>query len=133
MSTQSRTAKTADNSEIDVEFVPVLAVEEVAQGFAALGSEARLEVLMCLVRAGTSGLLVGQIQARTQIPASTLAHHLRFLAQGGLIIQEKQGRSVVNRAAFAHLEMLGDYLLKECCADERCEAPVCCPDEENET
>ena len=70
------------------------------KGFAAVGSEPRLEVLLTLVRAGHDGLTVGEIQERVGLPASTLAHHLRFLAAGGLIQQQKQGRAVVNRAAF---------------------------------
>lgn len=95
-----------------------IGIEEAAQGFAAIGSEARLQVLRVLVRAGDGGVSVGDIQTRTGIPASTLAHHLRFLAAGGLIIQEKTGRTVVNRAAYDHLESLASYILKECCADE---------------
>lgn len=92
--------------------------EEAAQGFAAIGSEARLQVVLALVKAGSRGLSVGDIQARTGMPASTLAHHLRFLAAAGLIEQTRQGRSVVNRAAYEHLEALAGYLLKECCAEE---------------
>ena len=50
-----------------------LDIEEAAQGFAAIGSEARLQVLQTLVRAGQSGLAVGSIQDRTGMAASTLA------------------------------------------------------------
>lgn len=82
-----------------------------------MGSEARLEVLQTLVRAGPAGLSVGEIQERTGMPASTLAHHLKFLAAANLVEQEKQGRSVVNRAAYDHLEQLAGYILKECCAE----------------
>lgn len=95
-----------------------IAIEEAAQGFAAIGSEARLQVLRVVVRAGDGGLSVGDIQARTGIPASTLAHHLRFLAAAGMIQQEKTGRTVINRAAYDHLKALAGYILKECCADE---------------
>ena len=95
-----------------------LDIEKAAQGFAALGSEARLQVVLTLVKAGNAGLSVGDVQARTGIKASTLAHHLRFLTSAGLIEQEKAGRTVTNRAAFDHLEALADYILKECCADE---------------
>ncbi len=95
----------------------MLAIEEAAQGFAAVGSEPRLEVLLALVRAGHGGLTVGEIQERVGLPASTLAHHLRFLAAGGLIQQQKQGRAVVNRAAFEHVEALAAFLLQECCTD----------------
>ena len=92
-------------------------IEEAAQGFAAMGSEARLQVLRTLVKAGRAGLTVGDIQERSGMAASTLAHHLRFLASAGLIEQEKEGRSVISRAAYDRLEALAGYILKECCAD----------------
>ena len=92
-------------------------LEVAAQGFAAVGSDARLKVLRTLVRAGARGLMVSDIQQRTGIAASTLAHHLRFLAQGELIIQEKQGRSVINRANYPRIEALAAFLMHQCCAD----------------
>lgn len=92
-------------------------IEEAAQGFAAMGSEARLDVLNCLVRAGEAGLTIGTIQERTGIAPSTLAHHLKFLSGAGLVSQEKQGRSTINRAEFDRLRVLASYILNECCAD----------------
>ena len=96
-----------------------LVLEEAALGFAACGSEPRLMVLRLLVRAGTNGLTVGEIQERTAIPASTLAHHLGFLATGGLVEQERRGRTVINRAAYRRIEALAAFLLEACCADAR--------------
>jgi ArsR family transcriptional regulator len=95
-----------------------LDIEEAAQSFAAVGSEARLEVLLFLVKAGSAGLSVGDIQKRTNMAASTLAHHLRFLTSAGLVEQEKTGRSIINRAAYNRLQLLADYILKECCVEE---------------
>ena len=95
-----------------------LGIVEAAQGFSAIGSEPRLEVLLALVRAGPGGLNVGDIQKRLGIPASTLTHHLRFLAAAGLIEQSKDGRSIRNHAAFERIEELAAYLLRECCADQ---------------
>ena len=94
-----------------------LNVGQAAQGFAAVGSEPRLAVLMALVRVGHDGLSVGQIQDRVKLPASTLAHHLRFLTDAGLIEQEKIGRTVINRASFGYIEELAGYLVKECCVE----------------
>ena len=88
-----------------------------AQGFSALGSESRIEVFQTLVKAGKNGLLVGDIQQRTGIPASTLAHHLKFLSTAQLILQEKKGRTIVNRANFDHLESLAAFILEECCSE----------------
>jgi len=93
--------------------------EQAAQGFAAMGSEARLKVLKTLIRAGAAGLTVGEIQDRTGIAPSTLAHHLRFLAAGGLVEQEKVGRTVINRACYDELRELARFILSECCADDR--------------
>ncbi len=90
-----------------------------AQGFSAMGSKARLEVLRVLVKAGDAGLAVGAIQARTGIPASTLAHHLKFLASACLIKQERLGRTILNRAAYDHLQELAAFILEECCADAK--------------
>ena len=96
---------------------PELSLEQAARGFSAAGSEPRLDVLLALVRAGEAGLSVGQIQDRLEIPASTLAHHLKFLAAADLIVQERQGRTVINRAAYDHLRGLAAFLLRECCLD----------------
>lgn len=95
----------------------MIAIEEAAQGFSAAGSEPRLAVLLTLVRAGQGGLAVGEIQERLAMPASTLAHHLKFLAAAGLVVQEKQGRTIVNRAAYDRLQALADFLLEACCSD----------------
>ena len=92
--------------------------EQSGQGFSAMGSEARLQVFKALVRAGRSGMTVGKIQKASSMPASTLAHRLRFLAAGEVIHQEKIGRSVINRADFERLEQLAHFILCECCTDE---------------
>ena len=97
-------------------------LETAAQGFAAMGSEPRLEVLRVLVRAGAPGLTVGEIQSRTGLAPSTLAHHLKFLSAAGLVVQERSGRSVLSRAHYDRLQTLADFILSECCADADREA-----------
>ena len=92
--------------------------EQAARGFAAMGSEARLQVLKALVRAGQPGLSVSEIQERTRMAPSTLAHHLKFLSAANLVRQEKLGRVILNRANFDHLEALAGYILEECCRDQ---------------
>ncbi len=86
-----------------------------------MGSESRLEVLQTLVRAGDTGLLVGDIQQRTGIPGSTLAHHLKFLTSADLIVQNKQGRTIINQANYQHLHALAAFILEECCTDQESE------------
>ena len=97
----------------------MLGLHEAAERFAAVGSEPRLAVVKALVRAGHEGLSVGEIQERLDIPASTLAHHLRSLEAAGLVAQERQGRTIVNRIVFEEIEALSAYLLRECCVEAR--------------
>jgi len=90
-----------------------------AEGFNAVGSKSRLVVLRELVKVGSKGLTIGEIQKLVDIPLSTLAHHLDHLKKANLIDQEKKGRSILNFAQFKHIQQLADYLLKECCVNEK--------------
>lgn len=61
---------------------------------------------------------MGALGQRTEIGASTLTHHLRFLTQAGLVSQKKSGRSIICAAAsFETVERLAAFLIEECCAD----------------
>lgn len=88
-----------------------------ADSFQAMGSEARLKVLRALLRAGEEGLSVGAVQERTGIAASTLSHHIRVLAEAGVIRQKRAGRTVHTSADFDALRDLAAYILAECCLD----------------
>ena len=98
-----------------------LSLARAASTFAALGSEQRLAVLRTLVRAGAEGLSIGDLGARCGVTGSTLTHHMKILAQAGLVRQTRQGRSIICAAvAYDELHELSQFLLRECCAD--------CPD-----
>lgn len=88
-----------------------------ADGFAAMGSTARLDVLRVLVRAGDDGLTVGEIQKRSGIAPSTLAHHLKTLTDAGVTEQARSGRTTLTRANYDHIRELAAFVLTECCAD----------------
>ena len=91
---------------------------QTASTFAALGSEQRLLVLRVLVRAGHDGLSIGELGARSGVTGSTLTHHMKILAQAGLVRQEKRGRSIICAAvSYEEVQALSDFLLSECCAD----------------
>lgn len=97
----------------------MMSKQEAARGFDAVGAVPRVEVLQALVRAGPEGLVIGELQSRLGIPASTLAHHLRVLSSAGLIQQERSGRTTVCRPDFDMIEELAAFLTRECCADQR--------------
>ncbi|MEL6679094.1 MAG: metalloregulator ArsR/SmtB family transcription factor [Pseudomonadota bacterium] len=89
--------------------------EHVAEALASLGHPARLTVYRLLVRAGDEGLKVGEIGEHLDLPASTLAHHLRALVQAGLVVQERRGREVYNRPDFDAMARTLAFLTEECC------------------
>ena len=88
----------------------------VAAALSALGHEARLDVFRLLVRAGAPGLSVGEIGAHTGLAPSTLAHHLGALVAAGLVVQRRQGRTVVNRVDFERMRGVLAFVAAECCA-----------------
>ena len=87
----------------------------VANALAALGHESRLGIFRLLVRAGEQGLSVGEIAQHLDIAASTLAHHLGTLVDAKLVIQERQGRQIVNRVNFTEMRQALAFLTDECC------------------
>ena len=99
---------------------PDLSLVEAASAYAALGSEQRLALLRTLTRAGDQGMSIGALGDATGLSGANLTHHLKILAQSGLIKQTKQGRSVICAMAdYATFKRLNDFLLAECCADLR--------------
>jgi ArsR family transcriptional regulator, arsenate/arsenite/antimonite-responsive transcriptional repressor len=97
-------------TENDAAFTPTV------RALAALGHDARLAIFRLLVQAGEEGLIVGEIGAHLGLAPSTLAHHLNTLVAAGLVIQERRGREVVNRADYAAMQRVLGYLTENCCA-----------------
>ncbi len=88
---------------------------EESRALAALGHDARLAIFRLLVRKGHDGLCVGDISQHLDLAPSTLAHHLSALVEAGLVVQEKQGREVFNKANYALMQSLVSFLTSECC------------------
>ncbi|GAW36563.1 transcriptional repressor PagR [Roseovarius sp. A-2] len=94
----------------------MITISPEARALAALGHDARLSIFRLLVKAGEDGLRVGDIGEHLGLPPSTLAHHLSSLVDGGLVVQDKQGREVFNRVDFPAMHGLVAFLTSECCA-----------------
>lgn len=86
-----------------------------ALALAALGHDARLAIFRLLVRAGEDGLRVSDIGAHLRLAPSTLAHHLSTLVDSGLVLQERRGREVFNRADYPAMQNVLSFLTSECC------------------
>jgi ArsR family transcriptional regulator, arsenate/arsenite/antimonite-responsive transcriptional repressor len=91
-------------------------ISPTARALAALGHEARLSIFRVLVKAGDEGLRVGDIGAHLGLAPSTLAHHLSTLVDAGLVVQEKQGREVLNRVDYPAMHRVLNFLTSECCS-----------------
>ncbi|MBX9794175.1 MAG: metalloregulator ArsR/SmtB family transcription factor [Burkholderiaceae bacterium] len=101
---------------------------EVVSALAALAQSARLRVFRALVVAGPQGMTPGGLAEALAVPASTLSFHLKELMHAGLISQQRDGRSLIYRAAFDRMNALMGYLTANCCQGESCsavEAPAC--------
>ena len=90
-------------------------IKTAANCLEALGSTTRLEIYRLLVQAGPQGAMVGSLQAKLQVPASTLSHHISRLVQVNLISQERESRSLICRANYQQMNELLAYLSEKCC------------------
>ncbi|MDF2179946.1 metalloregulator ArsR/SmtB family transcription factor [Aliiglaciecola sp. CAU 1673] len=90
---------------------------------AELGHITRLSIFRLLVKAGRSGISVGEIQEKLDIPGSTLSHHLSRMMKVDLMEQQRDGRTLHCHLKFAEVEALLAFLYEECCAGELGSAP----------
>ena len=99
---------------------------EVIKALSALAQPVRLRVFRVLVVAGPQGMTPGALAALLDVPASSLSFHLKELLHSSLISQHRQGRHLVYRAGFVHMNALLGYLTDHCCQGQAC-APACAP------
>jgi ArsR family transcriptional regulator, arsenate/arsenite/antimonite-responsive transcriptional repressor len=95
-------------------------LDDAAARLEALGNPTRLKIYRLLVRAGEEGLPVGRLQAKIDIAASTLSHHLKALIGVGLVTQTREGTTLVCHTNYDLMRGLIDYLVEECCAEGTC-------------
>lgn len=95
-------------------------LDDAAVRLEALGNPTRLRIYRVLVKAGDEGLSVGALQAKLQIAASTLSHHLKSLMIVGLIRQERRSTTLICRANYDIMRSLVGFLVSECCAEGIC-------------
>ncbi len=100
-----------------------------ADMLAAMGSEARLRIMRLLLAAHPDGMVVGDIGAELDVPASTLSHHLDKLRTEGLVLVQREGTFLRCTANARALEELLGFLYAECCTRNKAARPqkiVCC-------
>src|ERR1700745_1083891 len=82
---------------------------------AALGTEVRLRILRLLLSAHPDGMVVGDIGAELDIPASTLSHHLDKLKNEDLVKVRRESTFLWCSANTDTLQELLGFLYAECC------------------
>lgn len=100
---------------------------EPARLFKALSNESRLEILKAVCEEGISGTLegktpcvekcscVGDIVQRFQFAPSTISHHIKELAQAGLVKVQRKGQFIrvfPNPEALKALKAFAESLLR---------------------
>ena len=90
-----------------------------ADMFAAMGTDARLQIMRLLLSAHPEGRVVGDIQTELGIPSSTLSHHLEKLKIEGLVRVRRNGTFLWYTADTDALQEILSFLFAECCTTNR--------------
>ena len=107
-------------------------VDAAIASLGALAQEHRLRLFRLLVQAGEGGMPAGAIAEALGVPNSSLSFHLTQLRNAGLILQERQHRSLIYRANYQAMNSLVGYLMENCCAGKDCGADASCQPEAQE-
>jgi DNA-binding transcriptional ArsR family regulator len=99
-------------------------VTSAVEALGALAQEHRLALFRLLVQAGDKGMPAGAIADALSIPNSSSSFHLTQLRSAGLILQERQHRSLIYRANYPAMNALVGYLMENCCAGSECGTPA---------
>lgn len=87
----------------------------------ALAHPQRLRVFRTLVVVGPEGLTPSVMAEQLKVARNALSFHLKELAHAGLVTTEQQGRNLIYRADFTHMNGLLSYLTEHCCQGGVCE------------
>jgi DNA-binding transcriptional ArsR family regulator len=98
--------------------------DQAVSALSALAHTQRLRVFRALVVAGSAGLTPSVLADQLDVARNALSFHLKELAHAGLVTIEPQGRNLIYRADFAHMDGLLGYLTEHCCRGGVCEVSV---------
>jgi ArsR family transcriptional regulator, arsenate/arsenite/antimonite-responsive transcriptional repressor len=98
--------------------------EQAILAFAALAQSTRLSVFRLLVKHEPGGLAAGDIAKAIAVPQNTMSAHLAILARAGLVMNERQSRSIIYRANLATFQDLTSFMVEDCCGGR---AELCAP------
>jgi DNA-binding transcriptional ArsR family regulator len=88
---------------------------EAIAALSALAQSTRLETFRVLVRREPDGVPAGELARLMAVPQNTMSVHLAILARVGLVMGERQSRSIIYRADLLRFREVALFLLKDCC------------------
>lgn len=94
--------------------------DQAVSALSALAHTQRLRVFRALVVAGPEGRTPSVLADQLDVARNTLSFHLKELAHAGLVTVEQQGRNLIYRAEYAHMNSLINYLTEHCCQGGVC-------------
>lgn len=106
--------------------LPLMKSATAVEALGALAQEHRLALFRLLVQAGDKGMAAGAIAEKLGVPNSSLSFHLAQLRNAGLILQERQHRSLIYRANYPAMNALVAYLMENCCGGAECAPEAAC-------
>lgn len=81
----------------------------------ALSHKGRLMIYRSLVQVGDRGIAAGDLARQLAVPANSLSTNLAVLNRAGLVVAQREGRSVIYSARFDVMRSLVTYLVEDCC------------------
>lgn len=87
--------------------------DKALEALAALAHPTRLRTVRVLVNHDPQGLSTGELVDRVGLTQSTFSTHLAVLVKAGLVVPEKRGRQMIQRANADAVRAIGDYLSNE--------------------
>lgn len=81
----------------------------------ALGQDTRLDAFRLLVKAGSEGMLAGEIGQALDVRQNTLSSNLSILLNAGLVRNSREGRAIRYFADMDGMRDLLGFLMEDCC------------------
>ena len=98
-------------------------VTRFADMFSAMGTGPRLRIMRVLLSAHPDGMVVNEVGAELNIPASTLSHHLEKLKNENLVKVRREGTYLWYSANAEALQEVLSFLYAECCTRNKAVEP----------
>ena len=89
--------------------------KDIISAFNALAQPTRLQCFRLLVSREPEPVAAGELARALNVPQNTMSAHLSTMTVAGLLMSERQGRSILYRVDLERFRHIVMYLLENCC------------------